>query len=824
MHDKSSHLKPRLIVFASALGAAALAGSVLIAFASLTFTGTTISGDTNSAIDATGTVTIGASSATGITIGRSGITATFPGTVTITGTTTTLQNLVVSGACTGCGIGNFTAGGDLSGSSTSQTVTGIQGRAVSSTAPSPNQVLTWNGSFWTPANVSSTGGIAAINGLSNATTSIVGAGTVTVSTSSPNVITITGTGSGAITINSLTTSTFQIQGTANQITVASSAPNIISLSLPQDIATVSTPTFAGLTLTGNATGTSGAFTGNFFVGGNLNTTGTATFASGLAQSGGLVSVASTTINGNATTTGNLVVLGLLLDASGNQYVTSTLTATGTSFYFPYWGSNGNLLTNTSPIYVASSTNYIGIGTTNPQGLLDVVGSSNSTSTLFTGARAMSVINTDTTNGNMAGFDFRTNDASGTLTTGAKMLGVFTSHAAEAVSADLAFRTNNAGTVGEVMRLTGAGNVGIGTTTPSQLLTVAGGSVLFSQNSNTHQVKILGAPINDTVTTNTSTPALYVSNTGTDAELTGQDIARIYSDHAGVSDRPALRIDSYGNVHMTNELSISANPNPIVSLFPGTTQYMFAVLSDENPGDPLVVLRASNNSSSYAAQELIRGYTWDGNISSLLLANGYLGLGTAITAAKVTDRITLPNNSWLAFRNATDAGSIQVIGANSVNKIIVAPNHENVGFGTATANDQVHIYAVGTSRGLLIENDTQTPTLRFYSDSASAGARNWIIRTNQQQFGDFDIGQSTAKGGDTYTGKLHIDNNGNVGIGTSTVSATLQVVGASSTIRIGASALPGCLEMGNSDGSAGINYITVLNGTLTATTTKPSNCQ
>src|ERR1035441_1028566 len=128
---------------------------VSFAFASLTFTGTNITGDSGTIIDATGTITIGASSATGITVGRSGITATFPGTVTITGSTTTLQNLVVSGTCVGCGVGNFTAGGDLSGSSTSQTVIGIQGRAVSSTAPSTNQVLTWNGSFWTSANTGS---------------------------------------------------------------------------------------------------------------------------------------------------------------------------------------------------------------------------------------------------------------------------------------------------------------------------------------------------------------------------------------------------------------------------------------------------------------------------------------------------------------------------------------------------------------------------------------------------------------------------------------------------------------------------------------------
>ena len=224
-------------------------------FAALTFSGTTISGDSGVVIDSSSTISIGASSSTGITIGRPGITATFPGTVTITGASTTLQNLVISGTCTGCGIGSFSAGGDLSGSSTSQTVIGLQGHPISSTTPSTNQVLTWNGSFWTPANVSSTGGTATIDGLSNTTTSIVGAGTVTVATSSPNIITITGTGSGAVTINSLTTSTFQIQGTANQITVATSSPNIISLSLPQNIGTSSVPTFGGLVVNGNATTT-----------------------------------------------------------------------------------------------------------------------------------------------------------------------------------------------------------------------------------------------------------------------------------------------------------------------------------------------------------------------------------------------------------------------------------------------------------------------------------------------------------------------------------------------------------------------------------------
>jgi hypothetical protein len=45
------------------------------------------------------------------------------------------------------------AGGDLSGTLASATVKGLQGRTVSSTAPSSGQVLTWNGSTWVPAAV-----------------------------------------------------------------------------------------------------------------------------------------------------------------------------------------------------------------------------------------------------------------------------------------------------------------------------------------------------------------------------------------------------------------------------------------------------------------------------------------------------------------------------------------------------------------------------------------------------------------------------------------------------------------------------------------------
>jgi hypothetical protein len=52
-------------------------------------------------------------------------------------------------------------------------------------------------------------------------------------------------------------------------------------------------------------------------------------------------------------------------------------------------------------------------------------------------------------------------------------------------------------------------------------------------------------------------------------------------------------------------------------------------------------------------------------------------------------------------------------------------------------------------------------------------------------------------------------------------SSVAVTGASPTIR---SAAPTCLEMGNSDGSSGTNYVTFLNGSISATTTKPAACR
>lgn len=79
----------------------------------------------------------------------------------------------------------FSAGGDLSGNSLSQTVVGLQGHAVSVTVPNSGEVLKWNGTAWEPATDA---GFSASGDLSGSASSqtVVGLQGHPVSSSSPS--------------------------------------------------------------------------------------------------------------------------------------------------------------------------------------------------------------------------------------------------------------------------------------------------------------------------------------------------------------------------------------------------------------------------------------------------------------------------------------------------------------------------------------------------------------------------------------------------------------------------------------------------------------
>ena len=84
----------------------------------------------------------------------------------------------------------------------------------------------------------------------------------------------------------------------------------------------------------------------------------------------------------------------------------------------------------------------------------------------------------------------------------------------------------------------------------------------------------------------------------------------------------------------------------------------------------------------------------------------------------------------------------------------------------------------------------------------------------------NIGTSTTDF--TATGGLNLSDS--LGIGTTTPAGDIHIYDtASSTMAIGDATHTSCFVLGDSDG-AGVSYITILDGTVVATTTKPAICK
>lgn len=197
----------------------------------------------------------------------------------------------------------------------------------------------------------------------------------------------------------------------------------------------------------------------------------------------------------------------------------------------------NTLTGDKNIMTLLDSGNVGIGTTAPSGL-GAVG----TTLQIQGATTLGVLTLSTglttTNTEMGELNFGSTGTASVDKRGAIIASFMRAASGTNMTGDLEFYTVNAGSIGERMRITSSGYLGIGTTAPNALLHVAG-TTLLAGNASTTGTLVVNATANSSAW-NGATSTLTVVGSG------------LFTGNLNVS----------GNTTNTGTLFVGANPQTL----------------------------------------------------------------------------------------------------------------------------------------------------------------------------------------------------------------------------------------------------------------------
>ncbi len=220
-------------------------------------------------------------------------------------------------------------------------------------------------------------------------------------------------------------------------------------------------------------------------------------------------------------------------------------------------------------------------------------------------------------------------------------------------------------------------------------------------------------------------------------------------------------------------------------------------------------------------------------SMLLSLSGPSGMGLSLTGAYAGGRQYQIRNS----------GNLSIVDMAASSSRMQIDTDGHISFGSSTPPSESKLYVYGGVSGANVDvradNTDESSTMELQrSDYMDTFKSVWLQYSGSTVFGT-TLGQPVADSarlvfqesstsliyatgltsplifGASSTEYMRITAAGKIGMATTTPATTLQVNG-SARIK--------CLQLLNSDGSATVNYITALDGVLSATTTRPSICE
>jgi hypothetical protein len=479
-----------------------------------------------------------------------------------------------------------------------------------------------------------------------------------------------------------------------------------------------------------------------------------------------------------------------LEVSGSGYISGSLTVAGTitaqklnvqqitSSVIYSSGSNifGNSLANTQTftgsLQVTGSTHYllgnVGIGTTSPNRILDVNG----------------VIRTQ--NAGSAGAP------SIELGTSAQGNGLFSP-----TTNTLAFTTND----NERIRITSGGNVGIGTTSPAHLLSIYGTPVSdgalnvvqkISSNAASSTTPTSGLGFGANYTTGGDNAVLSGIAGGKENATSGDfaGVLNFYTRPNGGNHTERMRITSGGNVGIgtttpSTKLFISGShvSGQGMSTFKGS-DYAIVNLVAPAAGD------GSNGYWGFRAQDpSFNDLMWFGHVTSstqsgfvvapnfdtansaslyVARSNGNVGIGTTSPTQKleVAGKIRLTDDIQLWSANPTilwESGALRFYNNSTATERMRITDVGNVGIGTTNPSAKLQVNGASLLGGTL-NSDWAVSVDNLGTTNANGMYVNIGASSTGVPFAVYK----------NFSSLFYVTNSGNVGIGTTSPSAKLEI--------------------------------------------------